>query len=417
MLWCHIALESIIEKDEIRCQNGSFSDTGPLDSKTNQSLWDMRWTGKDFYTVFLESVVQSPHHRKGKGIQMRKFFLILLALTMLSVSLGLAEETATEEAAETVTADPPVGGWVLDTVTPLDSEGNAKEAVSDTFVNLGYAETLLFGEDGTFRSSFDSFTYSTGVIGVWEKNENTVTVKDGFENVYTYTIEENGLQCKLDAEIRNYVRSEEVELVLVSKPVVMEAMNADACQGLWKLAYYTAGENGILISAEDVNIGSFVLCMNLNQIWVLEYDQASKGYIINEEKIPVVQEGIIKTADEAGNASDAFTVQLCENGWMLVVENGTSMYFEKLDASQVTVNDRQTSPGDSSILKFKQMKTKKAGVNIRVEPDKKSELVVSLKKKGEEVLVLTQKKNKSGETWYLVMCDEGIGYLRNDMVK
>jgi SH3-like domain-containing protein len=102
---------------------------------------------------------------------------------------------------------------------------------------------------------------------------------------------------------------------------------------------------------------------------------------------------------------------------MLVVENGTSMYFEKLDASQVTVNDRQTSPGDSSILKFKQMKTKKAGVNIRVEPDKKSELVVSLKKKGEEVLVLTQKKNKSGETWYLVMCDEGIGYLRNDMVK
>lgn len=348
---------------------------------------------------------------------MRKFFLILLALAMLSVSLGLAEETATEEAAENVTADPPVGGWVLDTVTPLDGEGNAKEAVSDTFVNLGYAETLLFGEDGTFRSSFDSFTYSTGVIGVWEKNENTVTVKDGFENVYTYTIEENGLQCKLDAEIRNYVRSEEVELVLVSKPVVMEGMNADACQGLWKLAYYTAGENEILISAEDVNIGSFVLCMNQNQIWVLEYDQASKGYIINEEKIPVVQEGIIKTADEAGNASDAFTVQLCENGWMLVVENGTSMYFEKLDASQVTVNDRQTSPGDSSILKFKQMKTKKAGVNIRVEPDKKSELVVSLKKKGEEVLVLTQKKNKSGETWYLVMCDEGIGYLRNDMVK
>ena len=347
---------------------------------------------------------------------MRKFFLILLALAMLSVSLGLAEETATEEAAETVTADPPVGGWVLDTVTPLDAEGNAKEAVSDTFVNLGYAESLLFGEDGTFRSSFESFTFSTGVIGNWEKSENTVTVVDGFDEVYTYTIEENGLQCRLDTEIRNYVRSDEVGLELVSKPEVMQSFVEDASNGLWKLSYYVLGAEKPLISVDDMHSTSFVICKTQDYIWVLEYSDKSKGYIINEEKVPVVQEEMILTQDEAGNASDAFTVQMCENGWMLVTEDGMQLYFEKLDYSESVYNEKTVGPGGDSGLQFKQMKAKKNGVNIRKEPDKKAELVVTLNK-GKEVLVLTQKKNNSGETWYLVTVDDAVGYVRNDMLK
>ena len=354
---------------------------------------------------------------------MKKIVLALMVLIFL-MSVGFAEETAEGEntadetaAAEEVASDSPVGGWVLDTVDVLDNQGNVKETVTDAFGELGYNESLMFGENGTFRSSYETFTFSTGVIGQWEKDGETIAVKDGFDTDYTYTIGDNAIKRSLEGEIRTYKRSEEVALILVSKPELTETLNADACLGLWKLSYYTASENGILVSVGDVNIGSFALCMASDRIWVLEYDSQANGYIINEEKVPVYDGSIVRTQDEKGNPSDAFTVQLCDNGWMLVMENGTAMYFEKIETNQSAANDKQVGPGGESGLNFKQMSTKKAGVNIRKEPDKKAELVVSLKKKGEKVIVLTQKKNKSGETWYLVYSDEGSGYLRNDMVK
>ena len=62
--------------------------------------------------------------------------------------------------------------------------------------------------------------------------------------------------------------------------------------------------------------------------------------------------------------------------------------------------------------------TVKAGVNLRAETDKGSELVAKVAKKGTAVTILAEAYDDDGVLWYFVRTADGEeGYVRGDMVK